>query len=202
MKAIPVGALLLMACGFAAASSLNVSVTGQFSSSVTASQLASPNGTFSVSFDVAGNPTATNTDLLGFDSSFAGFSYQLNGANVAATPESIRFATASNLGLFTLFFGPESGFDSNGVAIPELSFAGAQIFSGSTTSPTIVPGSYAVASWNYSDAANFDQHSTSSSVVLVVTAVPEPSNLGMTLAVAGLFALILRRRLLPMHLRR
>ncbi len=184
---------LSTACGFAAASTLNVSLTGQFSSSVTTTPLSAPGGAWDISFNVPSNPSAANTDLLGFDTSFSGFSYQLNGSNIATAPQSIRFSTTSNLGLFTLFFGPESGQDSNGNPIPEFSFQGKQAFSGTTNSPTIVPGTYTVASWIYSDASNYDSHNASGSfVTIAATAVPEPSGLAI-FAIAGLGLLAISR---------
>jgi hypothetical protein len=90
-------------------------------------------------------------------------------------PASIRFFTASNLGMFTAFFGPQSGF-SGGVPIPEFSFQGAQLFSGSTASPTLLAGTYPVSEFIYSDAANYDDR-LPANFSLSVANVPEPSPL-------------------------
>jgi hypothetical protein len=78
----------------------------------------------------------------------------LNGANVAVAPASIRFYNNAAGGLFTLFFGPESGF-LNGQPIPELSFEGDQAFTGALSNPTFASGSFSVGDWTYSDALNF-----------------------------------------------
>ncbi len=163
--------------GLARASTLAVSVSGQFSSPQgnQASQLWAPNAKWSLSFATNSNPSVSNTDLLGFDAPFSQFSYQLNGSNVAAAPTSIRFATAGNLGLFTLFFGPESGY-SNGNPIPEFSFEGPQAFSGLTTLPTLLAGSFNVSRWTYSDAVNYDDNTSPASVVTLAP-VPEPATL-------------------------
>ena len=183
--------LLSSACGLAAASDLNVAVSGQFSSSVSPSQLAAPSGKFAISFYVPSTPMASNTDTLGFDTTFTGFEYQLNGSKVSAVPDYVRFATAGNLGLFTLFFGPESGFDSNGIAVPEFSFSGGQAFSGSTISPTILAGDYPLSGWSYSDSLNFDSHGASNSAVTISAGVPEPQPAGMFLSGACIFAAII-----------
>ncbi len=183
------------ACGFA--STLVISVGEQFSSSVTPTPLASPSGSWTMSFDVNSTPAATNTDPFGFDAPFANFSYHLNGVPVAMSPESIRFATDANLGLFTVYFGPESGYDSNGNAIPEFSFLGSQVFSGSTTTPAIVPGNYAVDSWTYSDNLNYDNHpSALGTVSIILATIPEPSTGGLfTLLVFGCLIVVVRAKI-------
>ena len=123
------------------------------------------------------NPVASNVDQLGFDAPFTDFTYSLNNSVVAASPASIRFSTDSDLGLFTVFFGPESGF-SNGVPIPEFSFQGAQLFSGSTANPTLLPGTYPVSEFIYSDAVNYDDHVPANFNVTVANVnVPEPSQM-------------------------
>jgi len=102
---------------------------------------------------------------------------------VAVTPEEIRFATNSNLGLFTVYFGPETGF-MNGMPIPIFSFEGDQAFSGTTTSPMILTGSYPVSDVTYSDALNYDDEGSSGSPVTISASsqppvpgpVPEPSS--------------------------
>jgi len=49
----------------------------------------------------------------------------------------------------------------NGMPIPEFSFSGDQVFSGPSTSPTILPGVYPIADALYSDALNFDDEGAS-----------------------------------------
>ena len=104
---LQLAALVLFAfAGTASASMLTVSVSGQFGSGVTADQLAAPDATWAISFDVASNPVAANTDAFSFDAPFSDFSYLLNGSAVALSPQSIRFFESGDGGLFTLFFGP------------------------------------------------------------------------------------------------
>jgi hypothetical protein len=111
----------------------------------------------------------------------------LNGGSVAATPQFIRFYTNAGGGLFTLFFGPETGF-SNGQPIPEFTFSGNQVFSGTTASPIILTGSYPVSDALYSDAPNYDDEGASGTVVVSAqqTTVPEPSETMVILVVLTL----------------
>ena len=190
--------VLCVSAAPARADVLTVSVAGQFGPGVAADQLAAPDELWALSFEVDSSPAAANTDVFGFDAPFSDFSFMLNGSTIAVSPESIRFFTSSDGGLFTIFFGPETGF-FDGMPIPEFSFSGDQVFSGPTTMPTIIPGSYPVGDVTYSDSLNFDDEGTSGRVTVAVSqsTVPEPSTLPLflTVAVLMLFA-SLRRRLL------
>ena len=171
--------MLCASAATASASTLTVSVAGQFRSGVTDDQLAAPDALWALSFDVNSNPSAANTDALSFDAPFSDFSYTLSGSAIGVSPESIRFFDSSDGGLFTVFFGPETGF-FNGMPIPEFSFSGGQAFSGTTASPTIVLGSYPVADALYSDALNYDDEGASGTVTIPAAAsstVPESSTL-------------------------
>ncbi|MBV8571552.1 MAG: beta-propeller fold lactonase family protein [Acidobacteriaceae bacterium] len=134
---------------------------------------------------------------MGFDIPVENFKYSLNGSSVAEMPQSIRLSTASNGGLFTLFFGPQSGYDTSGNPIPELSLSGAQLFTGSTSSPTIVTGSFATTDWTYSDANNFD---TQAHAMVSAVSVPEPS--AWLLSLSGIVLLVLVRKIGPARLSR
>lgn len=197
MRSVLVSAFLLSVfCAVSPATTLRVSATGQFSSDVVNTPYAGPNETFSLSFYLPPNPPVTNTDTLGFDSYFLGFSYQLNGAQVPVGPVFVRFATSTNSGLFSVFLGPEGGYDSNGNPVPQFSFEGSQVFSGTTSNPTILSGTYSTAYWSYSDSLNFDSHTSPGDVVTIAVAVPEPGSSGL-LSAAGLsigLAVALRRR--------
>jgi hypothetical protein len=185
---------LMHPLGRAVAETLLVSTSGVFGSSVTTGQLTGPNQSWAMAFDVDGNPAATNTDSFGFDAPFSNFSYLLNGSPVAASPESIRFYTDPDGGLFTIFFGPEAGF-SNGLPIPEFSFSGNSVFSETTTNPSILPGSYPISDALYSDAINFDDEGASGTVSITTSAstVPEPCSF-LLLLTAGLLCLIVQLR--------
>ena len=167
-------ASLLALTGTVHAAEYVVSASGQFSNPAgnQADQLWAPNGIWALSFDVSSSPAVSNTTTLSFDVPVTQFTYKLNGATVAAAPSNISFYTSGDGGLFTLFFGSESG-SVNGVPIPEFIFEGAQAFSDSTTSPAFSMGSFAVSGVLYSDAVNYDAGITSSPVTLAP--VPEPS---------------------------
>jgi RHS repeat-associated protein len=181
----------------ASANVFMVSAAGQFGSGVIADQLAAPNASWGVTFAVNSDPAAANTDAFGFDAPFSDFSYRLNGSALAVAPESIRFFTSDDRGLFTVFFGPETGF-FDGMPIAEFGFSGDQLFSGTTASPTIIPGSYPVSDALYSDAINFDDEGASGTVTIAApqSTVPEPSTLWLILTGAALtfFARVRRFR--------
>jgi hypothetical protein len=130
MLKLPVTFLTMIS--LASASTLVITGSGQFSSTdVPAPPLAQPGAVFAFSFSIDSNPIVSNATSLGFDVEFQNFVYKLNNAIVNVTPDDIRFSTAANGGLFTLFFGPESGF-LNGVPIPEFEFRGPQLFRAAT----------------------------------------------------------------------
>jgi hypothetical protein len=171
------------ACGIASASTSYVSVSGQFSSTDVANSLVAPNGTFSLLFAVDNNPTPTSGSVssLGFDLPVQSFSYELNGAGIAATPDEIRFNTGANGGLFDVIFG-------TGLNASEFDFQGDQLFGGTTSAPTFSNGTFGLTSWTYSDPSNFDVESPASATVSV-TATPEPSSAWLLLSgLAAVFA--------------
>ena len=157
---------------------VNIVTSGTFSASDTANALAVPGGSWTLGFTVNNPPAVSNVGLDGFDAPFSNFTYSVNGSLMAASPQSIRFLGSPSDGLFTLFFGPESGMDSNGKLIPEFSFAGPQIYSGSNQDPTITPGSFGVAQSLYTDGVNYDNQVSPGTTVLVTggstSATPEP----------------------------
>ena len=161
---------LLGTFGTAQASTLAVSVSGQFSAlPSTPTQLWAPKGSFSLSFNVNSTPLVNNVTSVGFDPQFSNFAYQLNGARVAATPSAMTFSTLGNGGLFTLFFGLEGA-----ITTPEFVFYGPQAFSGATADPTFSAASLAVSEWTYSDPTTYDDNASPASVVGLAP-VPEPS---------------------------
>ena len=195
-------AALFATAGFAGAAPITIQTSGTFSSSDTQTSLVMPGAAWNLSFHVDTQPAATNPGLDGFDIPFTSFAYKLNGATVAAAPDSIRLYQAANNGLFTVFFGPQSGHDSSGNFIPEFTFSGPQLFSGSTQSPNISPGSYAVREWLYTDSMNYDDHVRPGTTVTVSNAagVPEPAS--VALLFSGLLLVYCYRRFTrkPCHL--
>lgn len=185
-------AVLLSAFGgVSTAVPLSITTSGVFSTTDTANALATPGGAYTLSFTVDSTPQVLNTGADGFDVPFANFQYGVSGTSESVEPASIRFYNQANLGLFAVFFGPETGIDRNGTLIPEFDFYGDAIYTGSASNPTVLPGIYAVTEAVYSDDSNFDDQFNPGSVVSVSTAngtaaTPEPRTWGLSLA--GLLA--------------
>ncbi|MDQ2945935.1 MAG: hypothetical protein M3Y27_08335 [Acidobacteriota bacterium] len=155
---------------------------GVFGSADTATDLASPGSTYSLGFTVDNNPQVSNAGSDGFDVAFSDFQYTFGGRAGNAIPESIRFFNESNNGLFTVYFGPESGVDANGNFIPEFAFFGTSLYSGPEANPLILPGTYAVREAVYSDNINYDDQFNPANVITVGSvATPEPSTASLTL---------------------
>jgi len=178
-------------CGLANANTIFVSVSGQFGSAVTSDSYASAGTMWQLGFNVDDHPVAANTDTLGFDVPFSNLGYNLGGTAVPLPVSAIRFSSLANLGLFSVFFGPESGFFSDGTAVPEFSFEGPQVFMGTTTTPVLNLGQFPVNSWTFSDALNFDNHLNASSTVAIAP-TPEPSTLCLLIAPVILY--LVRRK--------
>lgn len=179
--------LAAVAATSAGAAPILLSVSGQFSNSdVAVSPLVVPNGTFSLSFVFDSDPLPSNVTSGGFDVPFWAFGYELNNVAVNVAPSFIRFWSAGSGGLFSVFFGPESGF-INGIPIPIFEFTGPQLFTGTTSVPQFDLGTLQTTSWTYSDVQNFDSQATS--LTVAVTPTPEPSSL--LLGGAGLGAALI-----------
>jgi len=169
-----------LSAGTLKADAIRFSLAGQFSpTGVNADQLAAPGENWTLSFKLSIPPQTANITSTGFDAAFSNFTYTLNGSTVNVAPQEIRFFTSGGAenGLFNIYFGPESGF-LNGTPIPEFEFLGAQLFTGSTSNPTLAAGSFGVTEWIYSDATNYDDHTPTSAVVSAAV-VPEPSSLAL-----------------------
>ena len=169
-------------CGIASASTLEVSVSGDFSNSDVAGPLVGPGEPFTMSFDVESptTPLGGTVTSLSFDVPIEDFTYTLDGTPLSVTPSEITFDTLANGGLFNVTFG-------TGLSAEEFSFEGDQAFSGTTSAPTFSAGSYNVSSWTYSDPNNFDIE-TPTALDAKFTQVPEPSSLVVILG--GFLALI------------
>jgi hypothetical protein len=149
---------------------LTLSVTGQFSNSVSATATAAPNGIWSLDFGMDSSPSVFNISGDDFDVAFSDLHYALNGMMISENAEHIRFYSANNGGLFSIFFGPELGFVGE-IPIPIFEFDGLQLYMGSPLRPEISEGEYAISEWLYSDAMNFDDHFPALNHV-TVTATP------------------------------
>lgn len=181
--------LITLASSTANAAPILLSVSGQFSDidtnpDIVPNDLIVPDGIFSLSFVFDSNPTPSDVTVGGFNAPFSNFQYFLNNVPVNVTPDFVRFWTTPTGGLFTVFFGPTSGF-VNGVPIPVFEFSGPQLFTGPNSAPVFAPGTFQAAGLTYSDEDNIDFPTGPLTVQL--TAIPEPS----TFALAGIAFIVL-----------
>jgi hypothetical protein len=176
---------VLLFASVGSASPLLVQESGVWGSSAPSTTWSAPGESWSYSFLIDSNPTPS-TYLPGdnFVAPFNNFNYFLNGVPVATTPDTIEWYSTNNEGgLINIYFG----------GILTFKVYGAQAYSGSEDSPTILPGVYPLAGGSvFLSAGNTDQPITGN---LTITAVPEPATIGMMLmGVAALAGLRFRRR--------
>lgn len=138
--------------------------SGTWNSIAPSSTWTAPNGTWQFSVQISVSPMSGGTGCrsgsftggTAFNINFCNFTYSLNGTQVSTTPFFVEFESSSSgdAGGFILddFEGQSNGF----VLIP-----GTQLFTGSTTNPTISIGTFDVGSnsrcfhgWTESGAAN------------------------------------------------
>ena len=168
----------------ASASTLLVTESGRFSSTTPSTTYSSPSGTFSISFNVNSTPGVSGVTADQFNVSYTNFSFLLNGVADSTPVGSITFFDTAQSGLFSVCFTsacPAGADTSSG-----FEFFSTQAFSGNTSSPTLLPGSYVVGSTvaeasgvfvnsvDYAFASN-----TNANIATVSTPVvtPEPSAL-------------------------
>lgn len=165
---------------------LLVSSSGLFSSGAPSSTWTQPNASWAFSFTVDSVPAVSLADSEGVTVAFGSFSYLLNGISVPTSPSSIRFfAFPSSAGMFNLNF-VDGGLDLD--PITGFEFFGPQLFSGSTASPTILPGAY-VATGNSFFLSDLQVQDLTGAIVTISastgTVTPEPATWALT--ALGLF---------------
>lgn len=169
----------------ACASPISISGGGTFSASTPSSSFTGPSQPWSFAFLVDSNPVVSNVNGASFDAAFSNFSYVLNGSPVAITPVGIKFFDAAVTGMFSICFISDCGPTSNGIQ-----FAGPQMYSGATSAPTILTGSFPSDSTVvfFGTTLDFQANVT----VQTVAGAPEPMTL--SLMGAGLLGLGFLRR--------
>jgi hypothetical protein len=166
------------------AGTISYSVSGTFTPSTPSSSFTGPSEAWAFAFQADTHPTpVSDVGNGGFDFPFSSFSYFLNSMPAAITPTFIRFFSGPNGGGFEVCFnGATRATCTDGLAT-----FGPQMYSGTTSAPTLSPGAFTSDSFGVVvNSANYDQPNTT-----VQATVPEPSTL-LTLA-AGLLALVGRR---------
>jgi hypothetical protein len=165
------------------AGTISYSDSGTFSASTPSSAFSGPDETWSFAFQADSNPAVSDVGMGGLDFAFSNFSYSLDGSPVAITPTFVRFFSGTNDGGFAICFdGTTNATCSEGLATD-----GPQMYTGTTSAPTLVPGTFVQDGLDaIVDSVTFSEPNTT-----LQATTPEPSTL-LTLA-AGLLALAGRR---------
>jgi hypothetical protein len=168
-------ALLVVALP-ALANYVHVTAGGYFDATVPLTFFSAPNAPWGLQFDIGiYGFTAISPDANGFSVPWDNFRYTVSGVQVPASgPDTIRFYTFDYDGLF----------DVQGQSNPmsdwfTIALFGDQAFSGSTDSPTILPGHYPVTGGGFMLNGNPSFQDPAGSWVDIVEIVPEPSSLLM-----------------------
>ena len=191
---IPVISSLLLTVPTAFASTLFVTDSGTFSSATPVSGISTPGGTYSLSFNVNSTPTVSAVvPGVEFDVAFSNFSYLLNGTAVSTPIGGITFFNSGSLGLFNACFVATC----LGSPADVLSIKGAQAYSGSEASPTLLMGTYPISTAMLSVGTVVNSLAYDSPVVIAqspIAVTPEPSTLlFLGTGLTGLLSLSRRR---------
>ncbi len=165
------------------AGTIMYSDSGTFAAGTASSAFSGSSINWAFAFQADTNPAVSDVGAGGFSFAFSNFSYSLAGSPVAITPTFVRFFSGTNGGGFLICFnGTTNGNFNDG-----LGTFGPQMYTGLTSAPTLIPGSFPQDVFNVRVNSNqYGQPSTT-----LVAATPEPSTL-LTLA-AGLWVLGGRR---------
>lgn len=165
--------LFLFACTPVFASPLTVSLSGTFRSGTPTTSYSASGGTFNITFLVDSNPAVFLVNQnYGFHPIISAATYTLNGTPVVVTPDVVFFSKSGG-GSLGFCFTDVCGSGTN-----LISLYGAQLYSGSEFSPTLVAGSYAVTGGQF-EGYNSSQLASVSNIVIAPQAVsvtPEPSS--------------------------
>ena len=196
---VSLGIVLLAASIFTSpslADPISYTVTGAFGPSTGSAPLAGPDGSFSISFSIAQNPTPDFFDATAGDFAVFGvpitYSFQCSTCSTATilstVEDDVDFATAALGGMFVVEFladGHDYYFE----------FLGDQLFSGSVDHPTLLPLTGDLQGrgrFGLDDNAFVDLGTPT-----VTVSTPEPSTLALMLAALaslGLFAWLKAQR--------
>ncbi len=185
-------ASFLLSATLSLASYMQYTVSGAFGAAAPLTTLSAPNASFTLTMQVTTPVIPVGTGPNTFFTTSSG-TFQFGSSTVPFSNSDTAFYAAVNDGGFdlTIVQGTDQLF---------LSFAAAQLFTGTVDSPTLVVGSFPI---NYSSAntrlqlngtddGNIQNSGASIVATAVVDSVPEPSSLA--LAGAGLLAAVLYKR--------
>jgi hypothetical protein len=165
---------------------LHVAANGSYDSSTSSSFFTSPNGIWTLSFNIDSNPSVFDVSPGdGFATATSNLNYTLNdllvpvGGLLTLFIREVPLAGGGDrAGGFLVCFSGDCGGHS-------LFFAGQTMYSGSEAAPTILPGLYPVSILVSVNGMVLDQPSS----VLSISAIPEPSTLLLFPAMILIFGL-------------
>ena len=117
-------------------------------------------GTYS--WELPASPIVPPSDVTAVSFFFPNVTYSVNGSISTSLPNQFDFLTTSDGGGFALINTLDPSFPLSHVAIDEF---GPQLFAGSTSAPTFLPGTYALTSAKNGPGT------------LTITTTPEPASL-------------------------
>jgi hypothetical protein len=177
---------LLSLASASAFATVSVSVSGTYSSAAFTGTYSAPNVAWSLTFNVDNLPATFTTTGTEFRTNYANPIFKLNGTTIPVTGTTVIF---SSLYSFNIFLDANTQFIATS--------GSPQLFSGTTTNPTMVIGSYAIpqiqAAYNkVGGGFNFAASDANNNLVIAAAFVPltpAPSSVGLMLL--GLGAVVL-----------
>lgn len=175
-----------------------------FPNTVPTTSFTAPSANWSFSFTVDSQSNSLIGTDAGFDVNFSNFSYSLNGAAIQAAPQ-IRFFCSLYGGMLDINFvsGPDPDMDP----VTGIALTGPSMFSGSTSAPTLLAGSYTASNgtfWLGSSAVQPLGGTVVNVIGSALAPVPEPDTVfgfvaaGVCLLFSGIMRWIRTRNCEPL----
>jgi hypothetical protein len=156
------------------AATISYTDSGTFTAATPSTPFSGPSEAWAFAFQADTNPTVLDSGGGFFDFAPSGFSYSLGGSPVAITPTFIRFLTGGppSGGGWEIIF---NGTTTNPIAGLSTGGAGPQMFTGTTSAPTLIPGAFTSTEFDVflNRTLLFTQPNTTVNAVAVAT--PEPA---------------------------
>jgi hypothetical protein len=176
----------------ASADVLQVEVSGQFSAFSGQTDFGASNATWALTFDVDSQPIPTDSGLDGFTATGSNLEYDLNGQAVDASFAAVQpllFNTPVTEGGFKVSLQDSDGSTAN------FSFEAQQLFSGATSAPEILTGTFTVTDSSVQGPHFAAPLNATSITITDLSATPEPpTGILMGTVLAGAVFLSKRRK--------
>ena len=164
---------LFVLCSMVHAATISYTDSGTFTAATPTAPFSGPSEAWAFAFQADSNPTVLESDAGSFDFAFSNFSYSLNNSPVAIVPTFIRFGSSPNGGWLMCL----NGTPTNCLAGLSTLGAGPQMYTGTTSAPTLIPGAFTSTTFDF-----FLNHTllfTQPNTTVLAVVVPEPSTLLM-----------------------